>query len=188
MKKSRIVIGLTSPGGAGKGTVADFLIKKGFKYYSCSDILREELKKRNKKATLKNLITLGNNLRKRSGAGVLGKKIRQIIIKKNLKRVVVDSLRHPEEIKELKKLGHFTLVLVCAPQRVRYERIRKRKQARDMITFSAFQAEERFQKTGKGSQANLVKCYAMADIRLVNKGTIKELKEKTIRTLERLER
>ncbi len=188
MKKNRIIIGLTGPGGAGKGTVADFLVKKGFTYYSCSDVLREELKKRKKEETLKNFITLGNNIRKKFGAGVLGKKIRQIIKKKNLRLVIVDSLRHPDEIKEIKKLGNFTLIMVYAPKRVRYERIRKRKRAEDIISFNAFQAEERFQKIGKGPQANLLKCYPMADIRIVNKSTIKALKEKTIEILKRLEK
>ena len=38
-----IIIGLTGENCAGKGTVADYLVQKGFYYYSLSDTIREEL-------------------------------------------------------------------------------------------------------------------------------------------------
>ena len=39
-----MIIGLTGENCAGKGTVADYLKKKGFYYLSLSDVIREELK------------------------------------------------------------------------------------------------------------------------------------------------
>jgi len=41
-----LIIGLTGKNCAGKGTVAEYLAKKGFVGYSLSDIIREELSKK----------------------------------------------------------------------------------------------------------------------------------------------
>jgi dephospho-CoA kinase len=60
-----MIIGITGPNASGKDTVADILEEKGFIHYSLSDILREELKKSNKEEIRKNLIKIGNELRKK---------------------------------------------------------------------------------------------------------------------------
>ncbi len=46
MKKIAYLIGLTGTNGAGKGEVASFFMKKGYAYFSLSDVIREELKKK----------------------------------------------------------------------------------------------------------------------------------------------
>ena len=47
-----MIIGVTSTICAGKDSVADYLIKKGFVHISFSDYLRAELKKQGKEITL----------------------------------------------------------------------------------------------------------------------------------------
>src|SRR3989338_7432320 len=95
-----MIIGLTGKYAAGEGVVAEYFKKKGFGIFSLSDVLREEAKKRKIKVTRANLIKLGNELRKKYGYGILSKRI---IKKFKGEYNVVDIIRHPSEIKELKK-------------------------------------------------------------------------------------
>lgn len=178
MCKKRIIIGLTGKSGAGKGTVAEYLKKKGFKYHSCSDILREELKKRGIKENIDNLIALGNELRHTFGPGILGKKILEKIIENGEQKAIADSLRHPKEIEELKKDDHFILIALDAPLKLRYERIKARGRAGDNITFKKFKEQEEYQMEGKGPQAQLLKCLKMADYKIVNDESIAKLYQK----------
>ncbi|MBI2446995.1 MAG: AAA family ATPase, partial [Candidatus Omnitrophica bacterium] len=93
------VIGLTGNNASGKTEAAEYLRRKGYRYYSLSDILREEATRRGLDHSRKTLIELGNNLRKGHGAGVLAK-----MAKENLKgrSIIIDSIRNPKEIEELK--------------------------------------------------------------------------------------
>ena len=63
---SCFIIGLTGTHGSGKGEVGKYLVQKGFKYYSCSDELREEAKKLNLPETRENLgIVIGEKINKK---------------------------------------------------------------------------------------------------------------------------
>ena len=60
-----MIIGLTGKNAAGKGEVAEYLKKKGFVYYSLSDVIREEATEKGLEHSRENLINLGNELRKK---------------------------------------------------------------------------------------------------------------------------
>ena len=68
-----MIFGITGYYGSGKDAVAKYLESKGFIHHSLSDELRSELIKRNMKITRKNLIDIGNELRKEHGPGVIAK-------------------------------------------------------------------------------------------------------------------
>ncbi len=59
-----MIIGITGTSGAGKGTVVDYLLKKGFKHYSVRDFLTEEILKRGLEPNRDNMIFVANELRK----------------------------------------------------------------------------------------------------------------------------
>ncbi|MCK4495166.1 MAG: AAA family ATPase, partial [Candidatus Aminicenantes bacterium] len=90
MKKEVKLIGLTGTNGAGKGEAAAFFKKKGYVYFSLSDLLREELQKKGKQVTRDNLIEIGNNLRKKISHDILAKRV----MKKIKGRAVIDSIRN----------------------------------------------------------------------------------------------
>ncbi|EFA86449.1 hypothetical protein PPL_00242 [Heterostelium album PN500] len=95
---------------------------QGYGILSLSDALRRELKQRSIPETRDNLISMGNELRNKYGAGILAS-----MILKNLdlnSNYVIDSIRHPDEVKELRAGQHqFCLVGVdCLPS-VRYQRL-----------------------------------------------------------------
>ena len=69
-----MIIGVTGAYSSGKDTVAEIIIKSGFSHISLSDILRDELKKEEKKITRDDLINGGNKLREKYGPNILAKK------------------------------------------------------------------------------------------------------------------
>ena len=75
MKKDASIIGLTGTNGAGKGEVAAFLKRMGYTYFSLSDLVREELRKKENEVTRNNLIKMGNELREKFGPDILAKRI-----------------------------------------------------------------------------------------------------------------
>lgn len=170
------IIGFTGTNGAGKTTLAKYLVKKGFIYHSLSDILREKLKEQGIKENIDNLLALGNKLRKENGAGMLAKMTLEKIQKNNEEKATVDSIRHPEEVRELRKAKKFfSLTAIEAPIKLRYKRVSSRKRTGDSISFEKFKKQEESQLEGKNEGAQLLKCIDMADFKIVNNGSLEKL-------------
>jgi dCMP deaminase len=177
-----MIIGLTGENCAGKSTIADYLTKKSFYYHSLSDIIREEVKAEGKAVTRENLIRKGNELREKFGPGILGAKLAQKIQKD--KNYVIDSIRNPAEVEELRKLGRFFLFYVTATPEVRFERIRSRDREEDPRTFDAFLEIEKLEmENAEKTKQNLLGTFALADGKIVNDGDLNELHDKVDRAL-----
>ena len=174
-----MIIGLTGKNAAGKGETAKYLMTKGFEYHSLSDALRDEAAKLNIAHTRDNLIKLGNELRKKYGAGFLSKKTSEKIInQKNFSKknfFVVDSIRNPEEINELKKNSAFILVAVDAPIEIRFERMQKRGRYGDAKTLEELKSQEEKENLKTATNQQLDKCIEMADYIISNEDTLERL-------------
>jgi len=172
-----MIIGLTGENCAGKSTVAEYLMKKGFYYFSLSDVIREELKTEGKSITRESLIQKGNELREKFGPGILGKKASQKVQKD--KNYCIDSIRNPAEVEELRKLGRFFLFYVNAPAEVRFSRVRERRREEDPQTFDAFMEIEKLEmENAEKTKQNLKATFAMAQKTVVNEGSLIDLYEK----------
>ncbi len=172
-----MIIGLTGENCAGKSTIAEYLMRKGFYYYSLSDIIREEVKAEGKAVTRENLIRKGNELREKFGPGILGKKLAQKI--QGDRNYAVDSIRNPAEVEELRKLGRFFLFHVTAPAEVRFERIRARDREEDPQTFEAFLEIEKLEmENAEKTKQNLKGTFALAERTILNDGDLNELHDK----------
>ena len=99
-----IHVGITGYNAAGKGEASDYLRDKGFYSISLSDILREEAKNRDLELNRENLTRLGQELRKKLNPGFLAEKALFHIDQKH--NYVIDSIRHPDEVKILKTPPH----------------------------------------------------------------------------------
>ncbi len=169
-----IVIGITGKYCAGKTTACDYLRSKSFLYKSLSDELREVLAKEKTGPTRENLIARGNELRQKHGGSYLSRLVVASIGKD--RNYVVDSLRNPEEIKELQKLANFHLWNIEADEKTRFERIVKRNREGDPKTlegFKEFEAKESSSQEKSGQQ--LEECAKMAEHTITNDSTLVEM-------------
>ncbi len=172
--ESKRIVGLTGTNGAGKGEVAKYFIKKGYRYFSLSDLLREELQRRGKEITRDNLIRLGNELRLHSGPDILAKMV-MARVREIDGPVIIDSIRNPAEINYLRQQGHFLLIAVDAPVEIRFARVKSRGRDESAESLEEFIAKEREEMSEASEAQQLQKCLAMADIKIWNDGSLEEL-------------
>jgi len=186
MVKRNLVFGLTGPNASGKGEVSKYLIKKGYKYYSLSDIVRQETKKLKLKPTRENYIYVGNLLRKKYGPSILAKRIMKRL---DTDAAVIDSIRNPYEIKELNKLDNFILIGIRAPRKLRFMRILERNRTGDSKTYKEFidnEKKENIDNCSTNQQLRL--CMKYADVIINNNGSLEELYKKIDKILEKYEK
>ena len=169
-----MIIGLTGKNAAGKGELAKHIQSKGFAYFSLSDALREEATKRGLGHSRDTLINLGNEMRKKFGNGILAKRISEKIKKSAKKDFVIDSIRNPGEIKELRKNKGFLLIGVVTGQKIRFQRLLKRRRIGDAATFEEFRKQEDRENNDEASGQQLDKCLELADKHISSNGTIDE--------------
>jgi len=177
-----MILGLTGSMCAGKGEVANYLKSLGFHFLSLSDVIREELDKLQLPKTRENLIILGNKLRKEYGNGVLAKKIKHLI--PDNQNIVIDSIRHPEEIQELKKLPGFTMIGVDALEETRFARMLSRKRDGDPKTLDEFRKISEDLKDSNGQKVK--ECMKLSDCIIINNVPIDQLHKKVDKLLKEI--
>ena len=162
-----MIIGLTGENCSGKGTVAEYLKKKGFYCYSLSDIIREELEEEENEVTRESMIKKGNELRQKYGSPILAK--RTLSKLKSDKNYIIDSIRNPAEVEELRSREDFILIHIYSSKEKRFERMRLRNREGDPKTFDAFmKIEEAEARNVDKTKQQLVECMKIADKRIVN--------------------
>lgn len=180
-----MIIGLTGPNAAGKGEAAAFLAAKGFEYRSLSDVLREKLGRQGHPVTRAALIELGRRLRAQYGNDYLARRILERL--EPGKNYVVDSIRHPDEVRALRSRRDFRLVAVDADPAVRFARLKARAREADPQTFEEFQrfeAEEATRRRDEGQ--DLAGTIALADAVVRNDGSLEEFHRELTRVIQYL--
>ena len=164
-----MIIGLTGTNGSGKTVAAEHLRKKGFQFYSLSDVIREELAARDLPPNRENLIAEGNRLRSEFGPAILAQRVgKKFLIDQNY---VVDSIRNPHEVRALREWGDFHLLHLDAPVEERYRRVRIRGGERVPASFEEFVEQERRElESSDRSSQQLRATWAEADETLHNDG------------------
>lgn len=176
-----MIIGITGKNGSGKGEVSNVIKASGFIYRSLSDVIRDEVKKRGEKVTRNKLIEVGNDLRKKEGASVLADRIFSELDPE--KNYVIDSIRHPAEVKSLKRRADFHLLKVTASQKVRFERAKARRRENDPATFEEFVKVEKIEgKSSDPEEQQLNETLSLADHEVKNDSSLNDLQE-TVRSL-----
>jgi dephospho-CoA kinase len=175
------LVGLTGTNAAGKGEIARLLAARGYAYRSLSAVLRAELARRGLEATRDNLIRVGNELRAAHGADVLARRAAADLGLGGAGgpgRAVVDSIRNAAEVAYLRGLGDFLLVGVDAPIEIRFERARLRGRNESAATLEEFRAKEAEELRGGETGQQLEACLRLADVLIVNDGTLETLERK----------
>ena len=166
--------GITGYPCAGKGEATNILKERGFRSLSISDVLREKLKEMSVPITRENLVALANFIRERAGNGAL---MKMTIERIGTSNVIIESIRHPDEVLELKKAGGKFIFITAEPE-LRFARMVSRNREEDPQTWETFLKHERVESgKGEGSGQRIHDCEKLADITIENNGTIEELRE-----------
>ncbi len=175
-----MIIGITGSLAAGKGVVSKILKKRGFVYISLSNEIRQIAKNKGIELTRKNLQDLGNHLRETEGANYLAKIAVKKINEKEYTKVIIEGIRNPAEINELKKIKNFLLISIDAPKELRFKRIYERNRENDPKTFEEFlKVDDRDKGLGeKETGQEVAKCMSMADFILINDSSLEEIEDK----------
>lgn len=178
MPGSELRIGLTGLMASGKGEAVRILKKYGFRYISLSDIVRSEAVKIQPAITRGQMQDLGNRLRQEGGAGILGKMVRELIEAAPPSRWVIDGIRNPAEVVELKKMADFVLLGIQTEVSIILARLKQRGRSTDLLAEAEMHASlEREWGNGEPADGQQVgRCLALADFTIVNNGPLPELK------------
>jgi dCMP deaminase len=180
-----MIIGLTGRNGSGKGEAVSFLQYKSFYPYSLSDVIREEVRMQGKEITRERLIEVGTELRTQGGTAVLAERLLEKI--EDDKNYVIDSFRHPDEVKAFKACPDFRLIFVEADPIVRFERVRDRGREKDATTVEEFleiEGREVAATDWHGQQLDAVE--KVADFTITNNGSLGDLQEQLSDLLKRM--
>jgi dCMP deaminase len=172
-----MILGVSGLNGSGKGEVVRFLEERSFYPLSLSDVIRQELARQGVEETRERMIEAGRVLRRAEGEGALAIRLAdQLASDRNY---VIDSVRHPAEVQELRqRTSSFKLVWVEAPDEVRIERIRARGRSGDPTTLEALlELEGRELGSDEPAAQPLLAVEALADFRVSNAGSIDELRQ-----------
>jgi dephospho-CoA kinase len=177
MAAGELRIGLTGRMASGKGEVVRILKNHGLQYISLSDIVHREAAKIKPAINRSQMQDLGNRLRREGGAGILGKMVRELIEAAGPSSWVIDGIRNPAEVMELKKMDRFFLVGIESGVETILERMKKRGRATDAVgeaELRAVLAREWGNGEPEGGQ-QVGRCMAMADFTIANNGPLPEL-------------
>lgn len=165
---------------SGKGEAIRILTHYGFQAVSLSDIVRTEAKKAGQEISRIQMQDIGDRLRRQGGAGVLGRRIREKIEASPVTRWVIDGIRNPDEVAELKRLARFYLVGIEADIPVILKRLRNRGRETDRLeTEELLGALEREWGIGEPDNGQQVgPCMALSDFLIGNNSTLKALERK----------
>ena len=174
------VVGLTGPNAAGKSVVAEHLKGRGYAYHSLSDIVREEAARRGLSPTRAHLIATGNDLRRSGGPMILAVRIGDRLGGRD----VVDSIRNPAEVEELRRDPAFRLLGIDASMELRFERARLRGRLGDGDTLDEFRQREEEENTADPAAQQLRATLALADAQVRNDGSLSDLERQVDEILE----
>ncbi len=170
--------GLVGPIASGKGTVVKILSEKGYRSYSLSDRIREEIASRGLIIDRNTLNQVSNELRQTLGSDILAKRTVELIKSDNPEFVVVDSIRNPEEIRFIKENLNAAIIGIDAPQEKRYEMFKNRgANTAGIDSFEQFKELDDREINGTDAHSQRVgDCLKMADVIIQNDETIEDLK------------
>lgn len=171
-----MIVGLCGFAGAGKGEVAAYLKTKGWAHRSIAQMLREELTKHGIEINRDTMILMANTLRAGEGCGVLVSRIMKRLPEGN---VVIESIRHPDEVTVLRQHPGALLLAIDAPPAIRLKRLVHRHRPGDPMTAAELKALDDRENDPSTSGVRITETLALADGRIMNDGTLPAL-QKTI--------
>lgn len=176
------MIGLLGTIGSGKTTVSDYLVKKGFERVVMGNLVREVAKKEGLELTRENLQAIQKKYRDNFGQEYFIKEAVERLKSSGKEKLLIDGVRTPTDASEAKKAGA-VLILIDAPKKIRFERLRARKREGDAQTFEQFLEQEK----REWEMLRFRKSLKYVDYKIDNSRSIKELYKKIHSLLEKIQ-
>jgi len=191
MKNKKVYLGIVGSIASGKEAITDYLKEKyNFVSFSLSFVVHQELVKRGiREFSRRTLQDVGNDLRQAHGNDILARRAMNYFNNFREKRIIIEGIRNPAEIKYLKGLANFILIGIRAKKKLRFERLLKRGKPWDPKTWADFLAIDR-RDWGKGEDSSgqqVGQCLSYADFILTNNGTKEELSRKMEKIIKKLD-
>jgi dephospho-CoA kinase len=170
MQQKKKVIAISGMPGAGKGVAAEAAKQLGFGVLVLGDVIREETERRGLEPTLKNMGDVMLDVRTKEGPAAVARRLLPKVDANEATVVVIEGIRSQDELTELKSKFDVLTVAIHASPRTRFQRLLSRNRSDDPKTWDTF-CERDLRELNVG----LGQVIALADILLVNEGTISEL-------------
>lgn len=171
-----MIVGLAGSFGAGKGTVVEYLVQKGFSHYSASGFITEEIVRRGLPVNRDTMTEVANDLRAINGPSYI---IDSLYERANQKggNAIIESLRGVAEARRIKELGG-VVIGVDADAHVRFERSLARRSEKDDVTFEKW-CEQEAKETNPDdpTKQDIFGTLRESDYMITNNGSMEELEE-----------
>lgn len=181
-----MIIGITGSFGAGKGVVVEYLVgERGFKHYSASGFIKEEIARRGLPVDRDSMITIGNELRAAHGPAYI---VEALYDRASAAGgdAVIESLRAVAEARKIKELGGFVLGVDADPK-LRYERAFARGSEKDHVSFEKWLSQEQEESNPDDPhKQHVFGALRESDAVVVNNGTPAQLFEQVEAVLARI--
>ena len=172
---------ITGMPGAGKSEVGAMLVEKGFTEVEMSASIREKMAEEGIEISNVNLREFSLRIRKEYGGDIVARWAMEKIRRLNADRVLIVGLRGEDEARYFESQGKLKVILVTAPEDVRFERLKARGRSDDPKTKTDFEYREE-----KERQFGIEGIMGRAQYVISNSGTIDELRKDVDELLGRI--
>lgn len=181
-----MIIGIAGSFGAGKGAVVEYLVHQcGFKHYSASGFITEELLRSHVAVNRDSMIRVGNELRAQFGPAYIVETLYAKAVEQG-GDAVIESLRVVAEVKRIKELGGIVIGIDADPA-VRYKRAFGRGSEKDHVTFEEWLMQEKQESNPTDpTKQHIFGALKESDYIILNNGTKEELHKEIEKIFEKL--
>jgi len=167
----KLILVIAGMPGSGKSIVSDIARKLDLPVIVLGDVVRDEVIKRGLKPTLKNMLSIAEELRRKYGPAAIAMLSIEKIRKINKNIIVIDGIRCLDEITYLKNALNYEILILAihSSPRTRFERLKNRGRPGDPKSWEEF-VERDFRELSWGI-GNVI---ALADRIIVNEGGLDE--------------
>ena len=167
-------LGVVGRNGSGKSTVCEYLVSKGYRVFSLSDVVRQYATREGKLHDRDTLTQLANQLKATHGADYFARCAQDDARAIDQQPIVFDSIRHPDELHYLKS-HQVQFIGVHAPLSDCYERIIRRGKGTDFVSFDEFKRQDAYEMKGQSFGQLIEECLLLCDVRIDNDGDLRNL-------------
>ena len=164
--------GIVGRNGSGKSTVCEYLVSKGYRVYSLSDVVRNHATEQGLGHDRDTLTSLANQLKADHGTDFFAKAV--VDSAKGQPFVVFDSIRHPSEIHYLRSHNVQFIGVHCSLKEC-YDRIVRRGKQTDFVSFEEFKRQDEYEMKGQSFGQLISDCLALCDKTIHNDGDLRNL-------------